>query len=148
MVAGVDNRNPWNVKTENRSNPWKGTLRYDPRGHVIFSNEIYSARAVTRILGRYWENDRRTLTQIFERYAPADDHDADNNPNEYAAFVAGRLGVEPDEQLRLFSGKHIDDEHQLHMLAAAMAEFENFAGYDPGASVIRSGMSYYARDFA
>ena len=150
-VLGIDNHNWLNVKVLDRSDPWVGTVGYDDRGHVIFSDPVYGLRAAIRTLARKMERGRETLTEIIESYAPRSDG---NNPDRYAAFVARRITDKlgktftPDMDLDLFlSNRRIKNRHLLRALMESMIEYENFAGFEACPYILRSSMALYERDF-
>lgn len=57
---------------------------------------ILRVLAAQYIDGRYTGGKPPTLEEMFRTYAPASDG---NDPAGYARFVAGRLGVRPDQRL-------------------------------------------------
>ena len=142
-TLGIKNKNPWNVK--NGRPMWKGSTDSDERGHAIFKDEAFSARATIRTLAKKFANGKTTLLEIFESYAPVED---DNNPFEYADFVSHKAGVDAHNPLRLF-GSHgeIINFVLLTKILTAMAEFENYAGYQVSLDAIERGVEYYEIDF-
>ena len=143
---GIDNRNPFNVKQV--PTKWKGSIGEDADGHAIFGHEVYSARAVMRDLADdFLNDDKRTLRGLFADYAPKA---AGNDPDDYARFVAKRIGRNPDEKLRLFrpNGATNDfDSGLLLPILMAMVEMEICAGYQVPVEILNSGMALYRRDF-
>jgi hypothetical protein len=110
------NANPGNIRQWRDA---RGRAYPTSRGYVDFvawaserfpgvSREEMSQRAIEegwRILrvlvgqyldGRYTGGQPPTIAQMFRVYAPAADG---NHPANYARFVAGRLGVRPDQRL-------------------------------------------------
>ena len=110
------NANPGNIRT------WKdahGRPYPASQGYVDFvawasdrfrgaTRESLSARAleegwrVLRVLvgkyleGKYTLGKPPTITEMFQKYAPASDH---NDPAGYASFVASKLGASPETRL-------------------------------------------------
>jgi len=146
MTLGIRNQNPFNVKND-PNDPWEGSIGIDAQGHAIFCDPTYSVRAAVRVLAQKWASGKRTLYQILESYAP------DGNTEAYARFVADRMSLLPHHVfdasiLNLFSdsGK-INSWMSISRMIRAMAEFENFAGYELANSIINSGMALYEYDF-
>lgn len=143
-TLGIKNKNPWNVKAPMNAARWRGQQNSDKHNHAIFDDPAWSCRAAIKILRTYQRLRRLTLRETFEHYAPSSDPNANNEPNAYARFVAGRMGIDADEPLGLFTDEdQIADEPRLRAMLKAMAEFENYAGYDPGDDVITEGINLY-----
>lgn len=145
---GINNRNPLNCKT-NGANEWAGCVGVDELGHCVFAHEMYSVRAACRNLAQYQKWGANTLAKIFAIYAPSDDPNAHNQPNDYAAFVAARVGHAADSFFSLFSdpGGHVLDPSLLADVINAMIEFENFSGLRYPQETIISGIIMYEKDF-
>ena len=133
QTAGVRNKNPLNVK----GTGWQGQIGNDKRGHAIFRDEIWGTRAAIVTLRTYWTKHRKhTVAEILSRWAPVTDTIGSipgappNSPVEYARFVEKRTGLAPNQELRLFDfDAEVWSATQLYKLVAAMAEYENYAGY-------------------
>ncbi|MEO5913309.1 MAG: peptidoglycan-binding protein [Luteolibacter sp.] len=136
-TTGERNRNYLNVKN-NRANPWQGSVGTDERGHTIFGSPEWGLRAAIMTLRTYWFSyGLRTIAGILNRWAPASDTIGtiagapQNNPSEYAAFVALRMRISAGQDLQLFHpDKRLNDVTNLKALVEAMAEFENYRGFD------------------
>ena len=142
---GVNNCNPLNVKQmADPKNFWDGSRGEDAYEHAIFVDPIYGVRAACRCLAKK-ALECSTWRKLFESYAPPSDG---NDPATYAAFVARAVSSHSDGKVELFDLRgRIIDRNRLYLTLAAMIEFENFAGYELSASVIRSGIAMYQRDF-
>lgn len=110
------NANPGNIRrwTDARGKPYptsKGYVDFVAWASERFpgaSREEMSRRALEegwRVLralvgqyidGRYTDGKPPTITEMFRRYAPAEDA---NDPDGYAVFVARRLGATPSTRL-------------------------------------------------
>jgi hypothetical protein len=153
-TLGQINNNYWNVKKPGNG-WWRGAIGYDSRGHAIFGDPALGVRAVLRVLRTYQMKLRlESLDEIFGRYAPAVDtlgslpNAPRNEPNRYAAFVAARLNVTPNEKVIFFSPSgRIDDAERTKKLLRAMAEYENGAGFEVPEDVLDRGMKMYDEDF-
>lgn len=88
------NNNPGNLK--NAGQP--GVIGTDSQGHAVFDTFISGWNALINQLKLAFENrsnfynSRMTLYQFFNRYAEA-------NTTQYAEYVAGQLGVSPNDTL-------------------------------------------------
>ena len=144
-LIGLNNCNPFNVKQvgppEIPNSWWQGSTGQDEKGHAIFVRDEYSVRAAVHLLAKYQVNDGlKTLMEIFSKYAPADDPNANNNPNEYAQSVAQHCNVHPGTPLNLFTPeKFINDFTMLIEVLQGMLEFENYAGCELPCETLRSG---------
>ena len=100
-----------NVKTPNgRPNYWKGQCGIDRHGHAIFKSPEWSLRAGAIVLRNYARRHNiHTVRGIVERFSTC-------NHDEYAAFLAKRLGVGEDER--------IDIVKRMPELLPAMVRFE------------------------
>lgn len=143
QTLSIKNRNPWSVKGPMNTNRWRGQTDTDGSGHAIFESEAWSCRAAIKILRAYQRVGRQTLEEVFDAYAPADDPNANNEPNKYARFVSGRMDFPVNQFLGIFDGYEIAREDRLRTMLKAMAEYENFAGYDVGDNVIDEGIKLY-----
>lgn len=134
MSVGIKNNNYLNVK--NGTSPWLDangkSAGTDSRGHAVFQDPAYGVRAGILLLRTYFlKHKLRTIAAILSRWAPASDTVGSlpggppNSPEEYSRFVSDRMGVGPNEQLRLFDGEgHIEELGQLKDLFFAMAACE------------------------
>lgn len=133
--TGVRLNNPLNVKAS--PNKWQGQIGADERGHVKFESPKYGIRAAMVNLRSYWtKHNLRTLSAIIGRWAPSTDTIGSrkgapqNQPNQYAAWVAKKLGIGTETQLGLFDREGaLRDAAQLIDLITAMAEYEIGAGF-------------------
>lgn len=100
-----------NVKTPNgKPNYWKGQRGIDSQGHAIWEAPEYSLRAGALTLRSYYKRHGiKTVRGIVKRYSTS-------NHEEYADYVATRLGVSPDDE--------IDVIRRIPELLRYMAEFE------------------------
>lgn len=149
-TLGEKNKNPWNVKNDMRD-PWLGSMGQDKKGHAIFVDNSFSARAVCRTLAQKFLGGKRSVIEIFESYAPRDDG---NDPVKYAKFVCSyisdllRQDFNIGHVFPLFKedGK-IGNEHILRYFMEAMAKYENYADYEVNPLDVAIGMMYFRRDF-
>jgi peptidoglycan hydrolase-like protein with peptidoglycan-binding domain len=136
-TVGIRNKNYLNVKN-NPADPWQGSIGTDPHGHTVFSAPEYGLRAAVMTMRSYWfKYGLNTVAEILSRWAPADDTIGSipgapkNSPKEYTGFVCGRIRVGPNEDLALFHpDKRLNNLTNLQGLVEAMAEFENYVGFD------------------
>ena len=104
--------NSWmNVKTPNgRPNYWKGQRGIDKHGHAVWEAPEYSLRAGALTLRSFYKKHGiKTVRGIVERYST-------KNHDEYAEFLAKRLGVGENEE--------IDVIRRIPELLRYMSEFE------------------------
>jgi len=136
LTTGERHLNPLNVKAP-RQPYWKGQVDRDSRGHAVFDDLRFGIRAGIIILRSYWTvHDLQTIEQILARWAPVTDTigslagAAQNDPGDYAIFVAKRVGISPRTKLDIFTtAGAIKNEAQLFILFNAMARYENHPGY-------------------
>jgi Bacterial SH3 domain len=136
-TVGVRNKNYLNVKND-PANPWEGSTGTDSRGHAIFDDPAYGIRAAIITLRSYWfRHNRRTIAEILSRWAPATDTIGSlpgappNSPEAYSKFVSDRTGIDFNEKLEFFSdSKDIENKSQLEKVLQAMAEYENYVGFN------------------
>ena len=89
---------------------WKGQCGRDKQGHAIWKAPEYSLRAGALVLRSYYlRHGIRSVRGIVERFSTC-------NHDEYAAFLAKRLGVKEDEEINVI--------RRLPELIAGMAAFE------------------------
>ena len=122
MTRGLRNNNPGNLRPG--GGDWLGLVGYDPAAggpdsYLVFDTVDHGLRAMAITLANYQRHHGiNTVNGIIARYAPA----ADGNPEAaYAGFVAGRLGIAPDQQFDVIG--------RLPDLMAAMISFEQ--GFNP-----------------
>lgn len=94
------NNNPGNLRWTNPDTiPWAGAIGLDPDSHVVFDTYDSGWAALIHQLTiaftgqSHVYNPSMTLYDFFSKYAEA-------NPDNYARFVADRLGVDPATQLQ------------------------------------------------
>lgn len=101
-LRGLRNNNPGNIR-EFRAEGWKhwqGAIGVDAEFHLIFATPFHGVRAIfENLLGYNRNHDIQTLTQIFTRWAPSNDPDANNNPTAYAASVSDATGIGVDAEI-------------------------------------------------
>ncbi len=94
-TRGLKNRNPGNL----RANPdftWEGQIGADGKGFAVFDADVHGIRAAVIDLHTHYVRDRETsVLALIAMYAPP----VENDTKEYADFVAGRLGVDPQSAL-------------------------------------------------
>lgn len=134
MSVGLKNNNYLNLK--NGASPWLdangNSAGTDGKGHAVFKDPAYGVRAGILLLRTYFrKHNLRTIAGILARWAPASDTIGSlpgappNSPKEYSEFVSGRMGIGPNEQLKLFDEEgDIEELGQLKDLFFAMAAFE------------------------
>jgi len=89
---------------------WKGQTGRDRHGHAVWKAPEYSLRAGALVLRSYYlRHGIKTVRGIVERFSTC-------NHDEYAAFLAKRLGVKEDEEINVI--------RRLPELIRAMAQFE------------------------
>ena len=100
-----------NVKTPNgRPDYWNGQCGIDRHGHAVFKSPEWSLRAGAIVLRNYARRHNiHTIRGIVERFSTC-------NHDEYAAFLAKRLGVGENER--------IDVVKMMPVLLPAMVKFE------------------------
>ena len=135
----IRGNNYLNVKNS-PSDPWldAGEIpsKTDSRGHAVFRDPAWGVRAAILTLRTYYfKHGKRTVLSIINRWAPASDTVGSlvggepNRPNEYAATVAGWMGISATETLEIFQpDKTLGNLAQLFDLIAAMTTFEQ--GHD------------------
>jgi hypothetical protein len=110
---GIRNHNPGNIRQSD--DDWLGlsTHQSDPEFFQFVSAE-FGIRAMARVLMNYQTVHKLdTVRQLVSRWAPMHENPTDN----YAAFVAQRVGVKPDQPIVV--------THHLTALVNAIIEFEN-----------------------
>ena len=113
---GYRNHNLGNI-TYDRRFRWEGAVGVDERGFIIFANDHYGIRAMTRnISNQQVRNGRNNIQELLGGYAPPGE---DNPTQEYINFVAGQMGVNATERIDM------SDPETLERLMGAMIRFEN-----------------------
>ena len=103
-------RNYCNVKAP-RDDYWQGQVGRDRHGHAIFKSPEWSLRAGAIVLRNYAKRHNiHSVRGIVERFSTC-------NHDEYAAFLAKRLGVGENER--------IDIVKRMPELLPAMVRFES-----------------------
>jgi len=109
-------RNYCNVKAP-RDDYWQGQIGRDKHGHAIFRSPEWSLRAGAIVLRNYARRHNiHSVRGIVERFSTC-------NHDEYAAFLAKRLGVGENER--------IDIVKRMPELLPAMVRFESGASVKP-----------------
>lgn len=100
---GYDYNNPGNIRYNPAASPWQGLHNppfvMGPGGAFCwFDTAAKGIRAVARTLIFYRDHlHKETMRDVFATYAPVGD--GVNNPEAYAQFVAGRVGVGIDDEV-------------------------------------------------
>ncbi|MGR5411635.1 structural protein [Vibrio astriarenae] len=113
LPRGVRNNNPLNIRI---GNDWQGESNVsNDKEFETFSHAKYGFRAGAKILQNYQNQyGLYTLAEMINRFAPPNE----NNTKNYAAFVAGELGVGVDERVDM------QDRHLLARTVHAMSVME------------------------
>lgn len=112
---GIRNNNPGNLRRS--KDPWQGLAEQqsDPN-YFVFASPIYGIRALARTLISYQdEHDLRTVGQIINRWAPANENDT----AAYISDVAEDTGFGADQPLNMH------DYGSLKPLVTAIIKHEN-----------------------
>lgn len=127
-TLGIKHNNYLNVKN-NPGDPWQGSTGSDSHGHAKFQSPEWGLRAAIITMRTYYlKHGLKSVIAILSRWAPVGD--ANNNPEDYAKFVSGEIGIGKSEDLQLFNAdRTIRHEANLRALIRAMAQFENFNGF-------------------
>lgn len=114
----VSNRlnNPGNVRDGAFAQSQPGYLGQN-NGFAIFSSPLMGQAAMEKNLASYGRQGINTPLAIASKWAPAGD--GANNPQNYASFVAGRLGIGVNDKIDL------TNPAQRSALAVAMSQMEN-----------------------
>lgn len=131
---------------------WEGETGKDSRGHAMFDDPVYAARAVARQFRTWWYRDqRRTAFKIMSAYAPPDDCVGSigtppnckygiNPTEEYATRVAKAVEKGPHDQLELFDAKGKLNRKVAIPLMQAIARFEITEKYEVSQDLISLGI--------
>jgi hypothetical protein len=113
----VRNNNPGNIEFGDFARSL-GATGSDGR-FAIFPDAATGQAAQAELLRRYGAKGFNTVEAIVNRWSPqADPGNAPGSTNNYARFVAQRLGVQPNQPLDM------NNPQVLSALAGAMAQFE------------------------
>jgi hypothetical protein len=119
MTKGQRNNNPGNIKYGPGVAKLKGLAEPPSDGTMCrFTSMAMGVRAIAVVLETYYDRHGLiTVRQLIRRWAPPG---VDANPEStYIAFVAKRLGVEPDDQINLH------DRATMEGLVRSIITFEN-----------------------
>lgn len=109
---GIRNNNPGNIEDGAFARSLPGYAGSDGR-FAKFDSPEAGNQAAPRLLASYIQRGFNTPASIINRWAPP----SDNNPTQaYAAYVAQRVGVGPNDTVT---------EAQIPLIAQAISEFEN-----------------------
>lgn len=127
---GVRNNNAGNLKDGAFARSIPGYKGADAQGFAIFDTPEAGIAAQERLLaGSYVGQGINTPSAIIARYAPVGAENTPEQVRNYTAYVAGRLGVAPDQPI---------PPEKIPALAAAMREFET-GSRGPRSQVVASG---------
>jgi hypothetical protein len=124
---GERNHNPCNLRY-NRATPWQGLDNppLDDHGLCRFVDDLHGLRAGAKdIHNKFARDGLKTVRAIVDKYAPPNENDT----AAYIAFVAERMGVDPDAQLAL------DGPDQLFAFVKAVVQEEEGRDIYPDALV-------------
>lgn len=125
---GFRNNNPLNIEY-NEANDWVGQTGVESLGRfATFSHKKYGIRAGAKLISRYMGTyGLRTVNGIIGKWAPSHENDT----NHYAATVAARMGVSPDETI------YVDDINDLiyQMVKFECGEYLDYALIDEGCAL-------------
>jgi hypothetical protein len=97
---GIRSNNPLNIS----GTGWQGQVgtANNPQKEAIFIDTQHGLRAAAILLYNYYKKyDLTTIRGIIRRWAPADDPDANNQPDSYANYVGRETGIDPDKPFDL-----------------------------------------------
>lgn len=118
---GIRNNNPGNIRI---GDDWEGLAvvenmtadQREEQSFCVFSEPAYGIRAIGRILRTYQSKGYRSVASMITRWAP----ESDNNPSDiYVRHVAGKLGVEPEQEFDIAGGDY------ARRMVESIIEFEN-----------------------
>jgi hypothetical protein len=113
------NNNPGNIEDGPFAKAQPGYKGSDGR-FAIFESPEQGQAAMGALLGSYGRKGFNTVAKVVGRWSPqSDPTNQPGSTNNYAAYVADKLGVAPDEQLNL------SDPKVVAALQQAMYEFES-----------------------
>lgn len=112
LPRGIRNNNPGNIR---HGSNWNGLAEEQPdSAFCTFIKPEYGIRAMGKILLNYQKlYGLDTVSEIINRWAPP----VENDTGAYAAHVAEKIGVDPDEKISVYSN--------LQGLVLAIIKHEN-----------------------
>lgn len=114
MARGFVNNNPGNIRLS--STTWRGEVKGSDPDFVTFDLPENGIRAMAKVLLNYQViHGLRTVEAIIARWAPP----VENATDAYAADVAQRMGVAPEDRIDLA------DPATLSALVQAIIRHEN-----------------------
>lgn len=134
LPRGLRNNNPGNIRRSQIS-IWRGqVVPGTDRQFCQFRTMAWGYRALMRLLRNYQRiYGLVSVRQLIGRYAPASENDTD----AYVRFVAGRMGVGPDQPVDL------DDPDMLKAMASAVSRMEN--GVEPDPAEVEEGYELHVK---
>ena len=103
--VGQRSNNPTNIRPGSNWQGLKGVAIAGKNGKFcVFENNTYGSRAALVLLNNYIKGGYNTISKIINRWAPAADN---NNPTNYADFVARNSGVDKDAVLQFEQQENI-----------------------------------------
>ena len=123
-AIAIRNKNPLNIKSFNKKDPWRGQVGVDKHDHAIFESWEYGIRAASLTLRSYARRHKiDTIEGLVMRFAHG-------NQKPYISYLCRRLDVKPDQEIDLIT--------YMPKLLRHMARFESgqelperwFAPYD------------------
>lgn len=99
LPRGIRNMNFGNVRPLPNGQQWAGQTGVDTDGYAIFATPQDGLKAAATNLQAYAAKGINTLNGIVSTWAPKGD--GPNDPVAYAHYLAGKLGVDPNEKLDL-----------------------------------------------
>lgn len=118
VPRGIRNNNPGNIEDGGFARSQPGYVGNDGR-FAQFDSPQAGHDAQVSLLGNYAKQGIDTIGGVVSRWAPTSDG---NDVAGYAKFVAGRIGIGPNDKVDL------SDPSMRSRIATAMAEFENGTG--------------------
>lgn len=117
LTRGERNNNPGNIRIS--TTPWQGKVAASSNtdgAFEQFDSAEHGIRALARTLFTYWSKyGLTTVRAIISRWAPQ----TENPTTSYIDYVAGQMGVAPDDTLAL------SDPGTLASITKAIIAFEN-----------------------
>jgi hypothetical protein len=117
-LSNNKNNNPGNIRDGSFAQQQPGYLGSNG-GFAVFQSPLLGQAAMEKNLMAYGRQGINTPLAIASKWAPAGD--GANNPTSYANFIAGRLGIGPNDKI------DVTDPAQRSALAVAMSQQENGA---------------------
>lgn len=117
MPRGIRNNNFGNVRPLPNGHAWPGQTGVDADGYAVFASPNDGVKAAAQNLQSYAKQGINTLSAIVNTWAPKGD--GKNDPVAYAHYLAGKLGVDPNEKLDL------SDKGVQQGLLRGIFDFEN-----------------------